>query len=174
MTLVLAIDPGVTTGLASNIHVPLLIPVRPLAWQFSSTEHDSPHWEFLETLENYDPDVIVCERFDFRQAKLGVDYTAVEYIGLVKLHCEINNVPIIWQGQDAKSKKSFWTDDKLKQLGLYIPGQPHAMDAQKHLLKYQLDHGQFDLNLLKPSNDGNNDTITITSTRDNVTIINRD
>jgi hypothetical protein len=34
----------------------------------------------------------------------------------------------------AQQAKAFWTDEKLKLVGLYEPGMKHARDALRHLL----------------------------------------
>jgi len=37
----------------------------------------------------------------------------------------------------AAIAKGFWTDDKLKQIGLWVPNLGHAMDATRHVLRYR-------------------------------------
>jgi hypothetical protein len=41
-----------------------------------------------------------------------------------------------WDTKLAIDAKTFWTDDKLKQCGLYNRGLKHARDASRHLIKY--------------------------------------
>lgn len=145
---VLAIDPGKTTGFS-------LTPQRGVIdlWQtdYSVLSPGSPHLTFHAALAKVMPDVIVCERFDFRQNKTGVDYTPIEYIGVVELYCQQTGTPLYYQGQDVKSKKSFWDDKKLKHLGLFQAGDEykHAMDALRHRLHWEERHGLFDLHLLR-------------------------
>lgn len=95
------------------------------------------------------PDIIVCERFDFRQNKRGVDYTPIEYIGVIYLYCQSTDTPLHFQGQDVKSKKSFWDEKKLRYLGLWDGSIEHAMDAVKHRMHFETKHGMFDLQRLR-------------------------
>lgn len=92
---------------------------------------------------------IVCERFEFRktdQYRDKIDYTAAEYVGVVKLFAKMYknaNVKLIMQSaSQVKEKKGqenppFWTEAKIKHLGLWVPGKPHAMDAVRHYLYYR-------------------------------------
>lgn len=116
---------------------------------FGELSPASPHLAFHATLVKVLPDVIVCERFDFMQNKKGVDYTPVEYIGVIHLYCQSTGTRLYFQGRDIKSKKSFWDEKKLRFLGLYEPGLGHAMDALKHRLHFEERQGWFDFNRLK-------------------------
>lgn len=143
----MAIDPGVDTGFSVTPR-----PGHPHVWEdnFGVLSPASPHLALHATLVKVLPDIIVCERFDFMQNKTGVDYTPVEYIGVIHLYCQSTNTPLYFQGRDIKSKKNFWGDEKkLRHLGLYVPGLGHAMDALKHRLHFEERQGWFDFNLLK-------------------------
>jgi hypothetical protein len=143
---VLAIDPGVTTGFAFRARDGEIF-----SWQHELNSEDLPYTYFMAQLETLVVDRVVCERFDFRQNKTGVDYTPVELIGLIKFWAEdAIDEEIIWQGQDIKSNKSFWTEEKLKLYGVYKPNLGHAMDATKHLMHYLNSIGEVDLAVLKP------------------------
>lgn len=143
---ILAIDPGVDTGFS-------MTPNGRSAdvWQtnFGELSPASPHLALHATLVKVLPDVIVCERFDFRQNKRGVDYTPVEYIGVIQLYCQSTDTPLHFQGQDITSEKSFWNRKKLKFLGLYQEDFVHGMDALKHRLHFEERQGMFDMNQLK-------------------------
>lgn len=143
---ILAIDPGVVTGFSVTPREG-----HPHVWQtnFGELSPSSPHLSLHATLVKVMPDVIVCERFDFRQNKRGVDYTPLEYIGVVHLYCQSTDTPLHFQGQDVKSKKSFWDEKKLRFLGLYEPALEHAMDALKHRLHFEVKQGIFDLRQLR-------------------------
>jgi hypothetical protein len=78
--------------------------------------------------------MIVYESFLY-QRRDKVDLRPVEAIGVIKLYHEIYRTPII--SQTPSQGKAFWTDDRLKKLDLWEAGQPHAMDALRHLLYYQ-------------------------------------
>lgn len=144
---ILAIDPGVVTGFSMTPHEGL-----PHVWEtnFGELSPASPHLSLHATLVKVLPDIIVCERFDFRQNKRGVDYTPVEYIGVIHLYCQATGTPLHFQGQDVTStKKCFWDEKKLRFLGLYEPGLGHAMDALKHRLHFEERQGIIDLRILK-------------------------
>lgn len=86
--------------------------------------------------------IIVCESFQFRQGKqrAGIVLDSCEYIGVVKLFYQQrkkslpNSFQLDLRMQTAAQAKTFVTDDKIKKLGLWAPGQKHAMDAMRHLL----------------------------------------
>lgn len=143
---ILAIDPGVVTGFSVTPQ-----PGHAHVWEtnFGELSPASAHLMLHASLVKVMPDVIVCERFDFRQNKRGIDYTPVEYIGVIHLFCQSTNTPLHFQGQDVKSKKSFWDEKKLRHLGLYVPGMGHAMDALKHRLHFEEKQGMFDYQLLR-------------------------
>jgi hypothetical protein len=94
---------------------------------------------------------IVVERFEFRkdeQYRDKIDYTAAEVVGALRLWC-IDRSYIRLIQKSASLGKPFWTDDKIKTIGLWVPGYKHAMDATRHLLQHRL----FDLGheyLLEP------------------------
>jgi hypothetical protein len=143
---ILAIDPGVTTGFAFRARDGEIF-----SWEHQLNSEDLPYTYFMAELETLAVDIVVCERFDFRQNKTGVDYTPVELIGLIKSWAETEvDLPIVWQGQDVKSKKSFWTDEKLQVWGVYKKNMGHAMDATKHLMHYLMKINEIDLLPLKP------------------------
>ncbi len=119
---IMSFDPGYTTGIAirDDNHL-LLLQIKGL----------SPLWRELEV---EDPDVIVYEKF-FYQRRDKVDLRPVEAIGVIKLYAEQKQIPIA--GQSPQMAKRFWTDAKVKKLDLWVPGEPHAMDALRHLLYYE-------------------------------------
>jgi hypothetical protein len=82
-------------------------------------------------LRDYEPDVVVYERFVY-QKRDKVELWPVQVIGIINYWCWINNrVPYV---QTPAQAKNLWPDEKLKKLGLWIEGQPHAMDATRHML----------------------------------------
>jgi hypothetical protein len=124
---IVGIDPGGTTGLVIYDH-------NEKSWK--GMELVGEHYQALHnTLHDAEPDVIVCERFDYRPKQGSVDLDPVEYIGVIKLYCQQFNVPAHYQDQ-LKGHKGLWTNDKLKVLGLYVPGKGHAMDAMRQVLYY--------------------------------------
>lgn len=124
---VVALDPGGTTGVAildyKQVH------------QFQ-VETSSPR-ELVTIWENLNiagPEEVVIERFQFRYGggRSKVVLTPVEVIGVVKLYCAMKKIRL-YEQTPAQAKKLI-TDDKIRKLGLWVPGQPHAMDATRHLL----------------------------------------
>lgn len=135
---IMSIDPGMDVGFATYTHETYK------AWQFRTDKLD---W-FLQELTIYMPDIIVCESFDHRH-KDNVNYKALEYIALTKWYAERRD--LVLHFQTPSYGKGYFTPDKLKKLGLYVPGKDNedAMTALKHLLQFQMDNGQFDLTKLK-------------------------
>ena len=126
--MILAVDPGGTTGLAWNQHSSPNI-VRSL--QLGPNEHHSELWDFLTV---YAPQHIVCESFTYRNGLAKADLIPVEYIGVIRLWAEKDVRPMTMQ--TPSMAKKFFDDKKVKAAGLWKPGMPHAMDAVRHLLYY--------------------------------------
>ena len=81
---------------------------------------------------------LIIEKFEFRkddaEFRDRIDFTAAEYVGISKLVGWREYDSTVMQG--AAEAKGFWDATKMRQLGLYAPGQRHANDAMRHLLKY--------------------------------------
>jgi hypothetical protein len=124
---VVALDPGGTTGVAildePQIHRDQVDTSSPNALR-----------DIWDILNMTDPEDIVMERFQFRYGggRSKVVLTPVEVIGVVKLYCAMKDIAL-YEQTPAQAKKLI-TDDKIRKLGLWVPGQPHAMDATRHLL----------------------------------------
>jgi hypothetical protein len=136
---VFAIDPGPHTGIFwidNNVtHRVTLDYTGVLAW--------SAHKELymgLMQMVNPEQDHVVCESFEFRkedaQNREYIDYSTGELVGVVKLFAQLTNTA--YTIQSASQAKGFWTDDKLKRVGLWVPGaeQRHVRDATRHWLHY--------------------------------------
>lgn len=125
---ILAFDPGGTTGVCGWHDLAGIV----MQQQLDIVNHHLALWTLLEAVK---PDIVVYERFDFRQGKTKIDMVAREYIGVIKLWQQqqpgVTLVP-----QTAAFGKGFWTNEKLKAARLYVPGSPHAMDATRHMLQY--------------------------------------
>lgn len=129
---IIALDPGETTGYAIySSYKTKSGQVRSLV----ATEigPDPHHLQLYSLLDNAHPNVVVCEDFRYQRGPGGHNLTPVEYIGICKLWSTKNHVPLELQG---RTYKVLWDDGKIKQLGLWRPGKPHAMDALRHLLYY--------------------------------------
>lgn len=143
---ILSFDPGGTTGWAFHELVLDKMTGAPLVLggQIGPGPH---HLELWQLIMQYNPDVIVYEDFQYRIKRdhkddgsilpAGIVLDSVEYIGIIKLAA--NAKPLrgvkIWCQLPAHGK-GFWTDDKLKRLGIHKSGAPHQNDAVRHLMHY--------------------------------------
>lgn len=158
---ILALDPGGTTGWAyvdiipfvqNYIEVngveeiksklPVLEDLKFHYGQFNEKNHHDDLYRLLHKL--YEPHyTVVSESFEYRNAsRPGLELISVEYIGVAKLFCERQKVPLILQtasmGKVRDKDTAFIKPSNLKKLGLWSSGQGHAMDALGHLLYYMI------------------------------------
>jgi hypothetical protein len=151
---VLAFDPGGTTGWGKfEFDIIQDAPrwKKAVRQHFSSgqigedgnrEEHHRALWTFL-IMEH--PDLVICERFD----NAGDMFTKIisrEYIGVIKLYCELFGIPLTMQGADQAM--NFTNDGKLIMLGIHrMPAIKwrHANDAYRHLVRYLAVKGIKDL-----------------------------
>lgn len=102
--------------------------------QLEKPNHHSTLWRFLD---QHQPDLIVMERYEKRNNDFSL-LISVEYIGVVKLWCQVNDVPLVMQGA---SQALHWMDEgaKLSRLGLtllpYVKWKD-ANAARKHMVFY--------------------------------------
>jgi hypothetical protein len=127
----LTLDPGKTTGYC----------ISALDEDVAYVAYDQAEWNVsdLDTmLYTLWPQHIICESFEFRnRARAGLDLTPVRLIGIVELFAEKdkereNRVKF----QTAAQGKGYFTDSKIKSLGLYKPGFQHGRDALRHFLHW--------------------------------------
>lgn len=128
MTYGYGLDPGKTTGVALGYWddtTPLTIK---RTWQISNGLDG-----FLEWARDFDGDVagdvFVCEDFILRPGVPNADITPAFIIGAVKA---LGLNPVM----QAPSLKSLAPDSTLKANDYWVKGQPHAVDAIRHLLVY--------------------------------------
>lgn len=138
MNYVIAIDPGGTSGFALwTKDDPIVVN------QFSFTT--AGLYRFLQATM---PDVIVCESFVYITKQSHADLIPVEMIGVIKMYAEVSQCRLVFQRPHIG--KAFWTDDKIKAIGLWAKGKPHGCDALRHLLTYLTAQGNDTwINLLK-------------------------
>jgi hypothetical protein len=104
--------------------------------QMGGQEHHQELYDFLCFAQTHDF-IVVTESFEYRQQQRPtVVLVSKEYIGVMKLFIARRKVKSPLVQQTAGKVKPFWTDDKLKKLGLWNGGHPHANDAMRHLLHY--------------------------------------
>lgn len=125
---IVAVDPGVTTGLC--FYAPEFETLERM--QLGPADH---HLELFYILEEFKPDIIICESFQ-NMSDLQQEATTkpLEYIGIVKLYQQVSYCKLGMQG--ANAGKEFWSDEKLKKVGLYEKGRPHSNDATRHFLYF--------------------------------------
>jgi hypothetical protein len=138
---IIAIDPGGVTGWA-RFEFQLDDADKPKlqtriekhftgSGQFESQNHHRALWMFLDEEK---PDIVVCERFENRNNDFTI-LVSVEYIGVVRAWCQMNNVFLKMQG--ASQALFLMTTEKMYVLGLVIePYTPNkdANAAKKHLV----------------------------------------
>lgn len=143
----IAFDPGKTTGFATGEIVQLKAKVNPymndVYWEgmlVQTAQALMSHADIMNWLNEFKPDYIICERFDFRnRARTGLELISREFIGVINLYCEMNSDCTLVMQQASQIKGGYWSDAKLKKHGVYrkpIEGvsQIHANEACKHLL----------------------------------------
>lgn len=136
---VIAIDPGGTTGWC------LVDDNRVSSTGQLSGAHYAELYNLLGILE---PSIVVCERFVHRST-FGVDQVALEYIGVIKLFCQARELDL--RMHTAAMAKQFWTDPKVKKIGLWKANQRHAVDAIRHALTYIMDYDDYYIRKLQAS-----------------------
>jgi hypothetical protein len=129
---VISIDPGVTTGYAVGVITDGYMKVR-------CDQNTFNHIELYDFLVGNHPDVVICERFDFRKKAVGVNLYPVEMIGVVNYFIQERQrrdlvIDLFMQKPAEQGKQAYWTDAKLKEVGVYDKSHEHGRSAMKHLL----------------------------------------
>ena len=139
---VIALDPGGTTGWAKGL-------IREGKMGVMSGQDEWNHLALYEELKHTFPNIIICERFDYRKGgkkQEGVELISREYIGVVQLYVQQQQsrfrpghpyyVDIYMQMPQEALGGFYKSPMKLKEAGVYKPGKPHANDAMRHLLQW--------------------------------------
>lgn len=139
---IIAIDPGGVTGWArfqvdiDEHDKPKLFPKMHKHFtgtgQFVEPNHHRALWLFLDEQQ---PDIVICERFENRNDNDFAVLISNEYIGTVRTWCQINSRYLKMQG--ASQALFLMTTEKMYVLGLVVePYTPNkdANAAQKHLV----------------------------------------
>lgn len=127
--MILAVDPGGTTGVVQWYQgQDFLLPDQIVNGRFGFYR-----W-FNEEVDQLDIELIVCEDFLITQqsVKKTRQSDALRIIGYLDGWCFVNGVRFVLQ--TPNEGKGFGTDEKLKHVGWYTVGKPHATDAARHLL----------------------------------------
>lgn len=137
---VIGLDPGGTTGWST--YSAMLMPgpeYLDQTWEAGHLGPDDHHLDLYEFLglQQVETTIVVCESFEFRQYKQrdNINLMSREYIGVAKLFAQ-ERLPHPVVFQTAGAAKGFVTDEKLKAMGLWVPGWKHAMDARRHTVHY--------------------------------------
>jgi hypothetical protein len=133
VTRVLAIDPGLKSGIAlydadaQQLRALHIVP----AGLDGFKDWWSLHYGVL------DWDVLVVESFELEEGSHGIDYESP----LAIIHwLESLNIPIVFQRRMQRGKDKLLTDAVLKRAGLYPPRgevkEKHQIEALRHALSY--------------------------------------
>lgn len=125
----IAIDPGLTSGVFMTQDEN---PTKFLAYELDF-DNLATHMDgyFSETKE------IIYEKYTItgETLKKTRQYEALEVIGMLRYFALVEDIPLI--DQTPGNAKRLATDDRLRDLGWYIPGKGHATDAARHMfLRY--------------------------------------
>ena len=127
---ILAIDPGKTTGYCYGAFKDGKLYYHP----FQSFDAVEDLWDKMQTFQ---PAHIVCESFEFRKnSRAGLELFSVQLIGVAHLYEALHPHDCTLYMQTAAYGKGYYTDNVLKQSGLYVRGNEHARDATRHLLQW--------------------------------------
>ena len=131
----ISIDPGETTGWSYWSHNKRMDAGQSTFEEFCE--------ELEESIEQDGITLIVYEDYKLRassaKAMIGNGFPAVQVIGVVKWLANKYDVELVVQ---TPAQKEFFTDERLKLLGLYDRGQQHARDSVRHALYYQFFTGK--------------------------------
>lgn len=129
----LALDPGETCGW-SFWRDGELVEVG----QFKVEDHYSLYTFIFEKA----PDRIVAENYRVydsrRDQHVGSEVVTIQYLGVIKMAAQMHGIPLVLQM--AWQAKTFQTDTKLKEWGLYQTAAKHANDSIRHACYYYLFH----------------------------------
>lgn len=130
-----AIDPGPHTGIFYDGSCSLTLDFT----DKHITDGQLRLYMWLMQMVDPERDFVICESFEFRKddarERSYIDYSTGEYVGVVKLFCQITHTKHVMQ--TAAQAKGFWNDDKLKRVGIYkLLKTKHERDAARHWLHY--------------------------------------
>lgn len=131
---ILALDPGGTTGLCRGLYHDHVLKLTPDQRVLGMQEMYEYLDLFLDSMYQVE---VIYEDFSYRnRARTGLDLTPVKLIGIIELFRDRHEPLVGFHKQSAATGKGFFTDDKLKDLGVYVKGKQHGRDATRHLLQW--------------------------------------
>jgi len=132
---IVSLDPGGTTGICmgdlSDQELVLRISQRQLSMR-----------DMYDFLENHVGGCehschVIYESFQYRKmSRGGLDLTPVKLIGVIELMRDRYEPLVTFTEQSPATGKAFFSDDRLKQMGIYLPGTQHGRDAERHLMQW--------------------------------------
>lgn len=140
-------DPGGTTGYVTRYWSYDEGKYRYKFGQLGPGDHTIDLWHLLQ---NHNPQIIVCESFQYRQEQQErhkISLQSSEYIGLIKTWAKLHHCRVVMQspmqvmGRGGFFGKDNGGDEKLKKIGRHVPGghkNRHARDAMRHLTHYEV------------------------------------
>lgn len=141
MATVVAVDPGGTTGIA------VWSPIMGLSMREVKGADHAVDW-LADMARQLAGAHFVVEKYIITPAtaKLSQQHDPLEIIGALKFLTRKYGHKLVLQS--PSEAKAFSTNDKLKRVGWYQPGQDHARDASRHALLYLSKLGIIDLHTL--------------------------
>lgn len=132
-----AFDPGKTTGFATG-EIPKFGTEKDDVGRcmlVATAQAPLTHIELYNFLIKYEPNYIICERFDFRmKARTGLELISRELIGIINLYISQYPECVLVMQTPGQAIGGYWSNDKLLKYHLYRKGQDHANDACRHLM----------------------------------------
>lgn len=140
--IVIALDPGITTGYAEGIIIDGKL--HAVTGQAKWVHKDL--WLHLFDIK---PKYVISEKFLFRmvnpkthKTQRGAELYSRELIGVGNLYCQLHDATFVLQNVMKDSPTTFFNNRQLKKDGFYKTGHDHANDAARHLLYwYQFGSG---------------------------------
>lgn len=138
--LILALDPGGTTGYAIGEATDDTGQGEGIFRYIKSGEAKLTGADLWGMLDSISPTYLVAETFEFRQnTRDNVELISRDLLGVSEMWATLRNAN--YRTQSPAEGKSFFTDKKLRTLGMYSPGRVHARDATRHLLYFMAHKG---------------------------------
>lgn len=138
MGLIVAFDPGGTTGWAAYLEADTHLVTPTPRFDCGQLGPEPHHKELFNKLTLNVPKTVITESFEFRQSDVNrtkINLISREYIGVMRLWSDIHPWAGFYQ-QTPSQAKALISNEWIKALDLWKPGQRHAMDAMRHLLWY--------------------------------------
>jgi len=136
MHLILAIDPGVTTGWCWGNLYEHSLEISPQQSEMTTQDIEIL---LLNAMHSSPKNLhVVYEDFQFRNAsRSGLNLYPAKLQGVIELVSEKNpQVPFYVQQPSVQGDKAYFSNDRLKELGIYKRGTEHGRSAEKHLLHW--------------------------------------